>query len=274
MEKLRNSLRKNLWNHLRVHSHSSEGLSYTNFIIIILILLMIAIMTARSEPSLPLHIDLTLKYVQIAIWFVFVLEWLARLWTAVEDPRFEHYKYPRLHWLTRITSILDLIAILPGFILIWDNNSNLSFLLRLFRLIMLIRFIRFFRYSQVFEMLGKLFSRHWKNITVSLSILLVIVYLLASCLWLVEHKVNPDFSSIPKAFWWAVVSITTVGYGDAYPITALGKAITASFLLLSMAFLALPGSIMAAGFMEILREKKEKEERKAKSKSWPNDKHL
>ncbi len=274
MKAFENKLRKKIWNHLRVHSHTSEGLTYTNFLIIILILLMIAIMTARSEPSLPPSIDLGLKYAQIAIWFIFVMEWLARLWTSVEDPRFEHYPHPRLHWLTRITSILDLIAILPGFILIWDNNSNLSFLLRLFRLIMLIRFIRFFRHSQVFEMLGKLFDRHWKNIAVSLTFLLVIVYLLASCLWLVEHKVNPDFSSIPRAFWWAVISITTVGYGDAYPITALGKTITASFLLLSMAFLALPGSIMAAGFMEILREKKEKEEKRARSKSWPNEKHL
>ncbi len=251
-----NPLRKKIWGQLRIHYHSSDRLSFANFFIIFLILLMIVIMTIRSEPHLPPSVDLWLKYAQIAIWFIFVIEWLARLWTSVEDVRFEHLKHPRLHWLTRITSILDFIAIIPGLILIWDNSSNLSFLLRLFRLIMLIRFIRFFRHSQTFEMLTLLFTRHWKNLIVSLTFLITIIYLLACCLWLVEHNINPSFSSIPKAFWWAVISITTVGYGDAYPITALGKAITASFLLISMAFLALPGSILAAGFMEILREKK------------------
>lgn len=259
-------LRKKMWNSLYVHPYSTKGLSYTNIFIILLILLMIAIMTVRSQPSLSPALDTHLKNMQIGIWFIFVLEWFARLWAAPEDRSLEHYKYPRLHWLLYITSILDFIAILPGFILIWDDNSNLSFLLRIFRLIMLIRFIRFFRHSHVFAMMGKLFRRHWKDVAASLSFLLVIVYLLASCLWLVEHSVNPNFESIPKAFWWAVVSITTVGYGDAYPITSLGKAITGSFLILSMAFIALPGSIMAAGFMEILREEKEKEQKKHKSK--------
>ncbi len=256
MKAQENRLRKKIWEQIRIRYRSSDSISAVNVFIIFLILVMIAIMTLRSEPSLPPFWDLWLKYAQIAIWFVFVIEWLARLWTSVEDARFEHFKHPRLHWLTRVTSILDFLAILPGFLLIWDDNSNLSFLLRLFRLIMLVRFIRFFRHSQTFEMLALLFERHWKNLAVSLAFLISIIYLLACSLWLVEHDVNANFSSIPKTFWWAVVSVTTVGYGDAYPITPLGKGITASFLLLSMAFLALPGAIMAGGFMEILREKR------------------
>lgn len=258
METKQNQLRSKIWQEIRVHTAASERMSTVNMLIIFLIMLMVAILTIRSIPELPPNIDKLLNYTQIFIWVCFVIEWLLRFWTAKEDETLQHYKYPRLRWMLRPSSIIDLIAISPGFFLFVDGVSNVGFALRILRLVIIARFFRFFKRSRSFYYFTELFRRHWRELMLSLTFLILIVYVLACLLWLIEHNVNDNLSSIPKAFWWSVVSISTVGYGDIVPITAWGKIITGIFLLLSMAFVALPGAIMAGGFIALLQEEKDK----------------
>lgn len=252
------SLRQKIWQEIRVHTAASERMSTVNILIIFLIMLMVAILTIRSIPDLPPKFDKVLNYTQIFIWVCFVVEWVLRFWTAKEDETLQHYKYPRLRWMMRPSSIIDLLAISPGFFLFVDGVSNVGFALRILRLVIIARFFRFFKRSRSFYYFTELFRRHWRELMLSLSLLIIIVYVLACLLWLLEHNVNDKLSSIPNAIWWSVVSISTVGYGDVVPMTPWGKIITGVFLLLSMAFVALPGAIMAGGFIALLQEEKEK----------------
>ncbi|MFV0431620.1 MAG: ion transporter [Alphaproteobacteria bacterium] len=257
MENNRNNFRYKIWRQLKGSAITHERPSFINIVIIFLIIAMIAILAIRSEPNLSSKLDNILKYIQAIIWICFMIEWLARCWTSVENERFNQQKYPRLQWFKQPENWLDFIAIFPGLLLIWSGSSNVIYALRLFRLFILVRFFRFVRRSRSFYFLAELFRRQWRELVLSLSFLTLLVYIMACLIWLAEHHINPDFSSIAKSFWWAVVSITTVGYGDVVPVTTLGKFITGSFLLISMAFVALPGAIMAAGFIALLQEEKQ-----------------
>ncbi len=260
--------RKLIWNQLNTSQHKHEKtVSTFNFLIVVLILIMLVIMAIRSMSNISPSLDRLLFWMQLCLWIFFVIEWLLRFWSCVEDPILKSEKYPRAKWLLRPTSWLDFIAIMPMIILFISEHNGLVFELRLIRLFILIRLFRFIRNSRAIYYLTELFRRQWKELCLSISLIIGLTYILASLLWLVEKDVNEGLSSIPKAFWWSAISITSVGYGDVVPITAIGKLIASSFLLLSMAFIALPGALMAAGFMELLREENIKKERRKHSSS-------
>ncbi len=253
--------RKSIWNQLNTQYKHESGVSTFNIVIIVLILVMLVVMALRSMSNISPMWDQFLFWLQLCLWIFFVVEWLLRLWVCIEDPSLKHEKYPRIKWLFRPTSWLDFIAIMPMIILFIGEHNGLVFELRLIRVFILIRLFRFIRSSRAIYYLTELFRRQWKELSLSVSLIIGLTYVLASLLWLVEKDVNEGLSSIPKAFWWSAISITSVGYGDVVPITAIGKLIASSFLLLSMAFIALPGAVMAAGFMELLREENIKKER-------------
>lgn len=260
--------RKWAWDQLSTSQHKHDKrISSFNILIIILVLVMLVIIAVRSISNIPPFWDNLLFAIQFFLWVFFVIEWLLRFWTCIEDPSLKDKKYPRLKWLLRPTSWLDFIAIMPLAVLFISEHNGLVFELRLIRVFLLIRLFRFIRNSRPIYYLTELFRRQWKELGLSISLIIGLTYILATLLWLVEKDVNTGLSSIPEAFWWAAISITSVGYGDVVPVTAVGKLIASSFLLLSMAFLALPGAVMAAGFMELLREENIKKERRRHSVS-------
>lgn len=259
MEK--NQIRHKIWKEITtLHLEEGRNLSRFNKVVFISILFMLIIMAVRSEKEfLPMAMDRTLLIAQILLSIFFVIEWFLRLWASPEDPRFQDKKYPRLHWFMKTSSWFDFLAILPILTFALGGGSIWTAGLRFIRIFIFLRFLRFFQHSRVIYLFSELFRRYWKNLAVSLVILLTLAYMMSIILWFVEHPHNEKFASIPRAFWWASVTITTVGYGDVIPVTILGKFVTSILLLLSMAFIALPGSIMAAGFMDLLREEKERE---------------
>ncbi len=248
--------RRAIWKQLNTSETYRRGvfISPSNIVIIVAIFIMLLTMVLRSMETMPALFDRLLLWVQFGLWLFFVVEWFLRLWVCVEDPVIKDAKYPRFRWFLRPTSWLDFIAIMPLIALFLEIDNRFIFELRLIRLFLLIRLFRFVRKSKAVYYLTELFRRQWKELFLSVSLIMILTYVLATLLWIVEKEVNDGLSSIPKAFWWAAVSITSVGYGDVVPITTLGKMVASTFLLLSMAFIVLPGAIMAAGFMELLRE--------------------
>jgi voltage-gated potassium channel len=182
--------------------------------------------------------------------FVFAAEYLLRLWSAVDrvSGRFRHPLWGRLAYAVRFFSIIDLVAILP---------SILGFLgagdLRVLRLMRLLRMLKLSRHSTTFSLLWAVFRDEASAIGAVLFILLLVLIMSGSLMYMIEGEAQPAvFSSIPAAMWWAIETLTTVGYGDMVPITPLGKIVGGLVSITGIGTLALFSGILTVSFMEQL----------------------
>jgi voltage-gated potassium channel len=154
-------------------------------------------------------------------------------------------------------ALIDLIAIIPSYLhAIIPGGLDL----RILRMLRLLRFLRLFRltaYTKPAQMIKNVFKKRANELALSF-ILAIFLIIISSCvMYFVEHQypnVNDSlFKSIPATIWWSVVSLTTTGYGDMYPLTDLGKAMASVIMLTGVAFFALPAGIITAGFIDEFR---------------------
>ena len=147
-------------------------------------------------------------------------------------------------------AIVDLLAILPSLTII-GNGFKLLKLFRLIRTLKVLRAFKFIRYSSSFEIIINVFRKQKK--TLSAVATLAIAYILVSAL--VIYNVEPEsFGTFFDAVSWATISLTTVGYGDIYPITTMGRIITMASSIFGIAIVALPAGIITAGYMKELEK--------------------
>ena len=117
------------------------------------------------------------------------------------------------------------------------------------------------RYSEAFNSIVSVVSKRKEELLTTLTFLFVILILASSAMYYIEHEAQPDvFTSIPSTMWWGVATLTTVGYGDVYPITPYGKLLGAFIAILGIGVFALPAGIIATGFESEIKKKREKNE--------------
>ncbi len=217
------------------------------------------------------QVFLVFEYFSVA---VFSVEYLLRLWTITENEKYCHPVLGRAKWVVSFIAIIDLLAILPFYLpLFLAIDGRFLRILRLFRIV---RIFKMGRYSKAFNMISKVVGERKEELLVTLTIVIVMLILASSLMYYVENEAQPEaFESIPSTMWWGVATLTTVGYGDVYPITPLGRMLGAFIAILGVGIFALPAGIVAGGFeSEInkkLREKlnqrlKEEQERKINEK--------
>ena len=178
---------------------------------------------------------------------VFTLEYVARLWACRADPRFTG-PGGALRWARTPMAVVDLLAILPFFVP--SGAVDLRFL-RAARLFRVMRIAKLGRYSEALQLLGRVLARKRGELVAVFAILTVLLLSASSLMYFAESEAQPDaFASIPRAFWWGIVTLTTVGYGDVYPVTALGKLIAAAVAVLGIGMFALPAGVLGSGFVE------------------------
>ena len=190
---------------------------------------------------------------------VFSIEYLVRLWSCNINDKYQAPLKGRLRYMITPLAIVDLIAILPFF---------LPMLFPDMRFVRVIRFVRFFRlfklvrYSAAMKTLANAIVAKKEHLLITFFTAFIILVLSAVLIFFAEHDAQPDvFSDIPSSMWWAVVTLTTVGYGDTYPITGLGKILGSIIAMLGIGLLALPAGILASGFSEQIRQNKEEKEK-------------
>ncbi|MCP4315927.1 MAG: ion transporter [Hyphomicrobiales bacterium] len=187
---------------------------------------------------------------------IFTVEYGLRVWSAVERDRghaAETAWKSRLRYLVSPIAIIDLLAILPFYL-----SVLLPFDLRFLRVLRLLRVFKLTRYSSAMTMLLNVFREEASAFFAAFFILVVILILASSGIYLVEETAQPRaFDSIPHAMWWAVATLTTVGYGDLTPITPLGKLFGACITIVGIGMVALPAGILASGFADQLRRRRE-----------------
>ncbi len=212
-------------------------------------------------------VSIRTEYHQYFVWFevfsvvMFSIEYIVRLWacTALDD--YQHPFWGRVKYAFTIGAMIDLLAILPFYLpLILSLDGRFLRILRLFRLF---RLFKLGRYSSAFKMIENVLVNRRSELTISVGIIITMLVIASSMMYFIENEAQPEkFSSIPETMWWGVATLTTVGYGDVYPITPFGQLFGAFVAILGVGMFALPAGIIAAGFE---RELSKKEENQIKS---------
>ncbi len=186
---------------------------------------------------------------------IFTAEYLLRVWVATEQKSHSHPVWGRLHYIFSPLALIDLLAILPFYL------PFLGVDLRFLRLLRLLRIFKLARYSSALQTIGRIFWLKRNELLLTLFSTLVLLVFSSSIVYYVENEAQPDsFSSIPAAMWWGVATVTTVGYGDIYPITPFGKLFTALIAILGIGLFALPTGILAGGFAEELQSHRQEKD--------------
>lgn len=186
---------------------------------------------------------------------IFSIEYVTRLWAATEKPQYAGLSSlrARLRYAFSPMALVDLLAIAP-FYLALLIPIDLRYL-RLFRLLRLLKLSHYFDGLHVF---GSVLRREGGAIAGALMIMIVLIVISACLMFTVENAAQPGhFENIAQAIWWAVVTLTTVGYGDITPVTYGGKLLAIVIMLLGVGTMALPAGILAARFSEELQSRRE-----------------
>jgi len=187
-----------------------------------------------------------LRTIEIASLGLFGTEYVLRLWVITCSPRYGHPLFGRLRFAVTPLALIDLLAIVPALV---ATRVDLRFL-RLARLARVLRVFKLARYSHGMGLIGRVVKRKRSELLVALGLFFILLVMASALMYYAEHTTQPKaFSSIPAAMWWAVVTMTTLGYGDVYPVTVAGRFIAAVTALLGIAAFALPTSILGAGFL-------------------------
>jgi len=264
-------LRHRLYAEMEPSARGRPGLSRTNILIVALVLTSFIVFALETEPDLPPDVSAWISAINLALLTAFGVEYLVRLWVIGEDPRYRGV-LGRLRYAFTPFALADLAAFLPE--LLWlafahpgANDQTLMFL----RVLRLVRLIKIARFIPAFEVLGAAMRRAGTQLITALALALVLVYVSAVALYVIEGVGGgrSEFASVFRSVWWAVATLTTVGYGDVYPITVGGRIAASIIALAGIGVVALPAGIFASAFSDELRDREAR--RKAADAQPPSD---
>lgn len=186
---------------------------------------------------------------------IFTIEYLLRIWTCTVNKKFNKPVSGRIRFALTPLLLVDLMAVLP-FYLPMLIPVDLRFL-RMLRLIRIFRAFKMVRYFESLRVFVNVFRAKKEDLVIAVFIIAILLVIASSLMYYIENRIQPKaFSSIPQSMWWGIATITTVGYGDVYPITSLGKFLGSMLSLLGIGMFALPTGIIASGFSEEMRRRR------------------
>ena len=190
---------------------------------------------------------------------VFTTEYLLRAWCCTEEERYASPLWGRLWYAISPLALIDLMALVPFYVAVFGGFSALD--LRLLRTVRLLAQVaRLSRYSSGIRTLARVMHDRGPQLLTVIMVLTVLLLIAASLMFFAEHKAQPDkFASIPEAMWWSVITLTTVGYGDAVPVTVWGRLLAGLIAVLGIGLFALPAGILGSGFVDELRRAREQQ---------------
>jgi len=237
-------------------SKKPTTLSYAvNFFLFSLIILNVAAVTLESIASVRTRWQDQLTAFELVSVFIFTVEYLLRIWSAPEhqDLSGETGSQKRKAYIFSFTGVIDLLAILPYLLQLIGLSADM----RMLRVLRLARLLKISHYTSALEDLMSAIYSERKAFLAALYLLILALFLSSSLIYVAENEVQPDvFSSIPETMWWSIVTLTTVGYGDVSPVTAVGKLIGAATAMMGVCSIALLTGIIGAGFSNQMSKKK------------------
>ncbi|WP_412561544.1 ion transporter [Winogradskyella sp. MIT101101] len=212
-----------------------------SFAVFIQVLIVLSVITFSTEtlPNLKPETKVILNSIEIFCVIVFTLEYLARIYVADNKPKF----------IFSFFGLIDFFAILPFYLSFGVDLRSLRVLrmFRLFRLLKLVRYNKAMRHFTKAMILAK------EQIVLFMGVTLVLIYFAAIGIYYFENEAQPEhFSSIFDSLWWSIVTLTTVGYGDVYPITVGGRVFTFIILLIGLGIVAIPTGIISSSLTKVV----------------------
>ena len=185
---------------------------------------------------------------------IFTIEYMMRMYSCVEEPGFKSPVAGRFKQATTVSTFIDLLAILPFFL---EGLLHHMIDLRFLRVFRLTRLLKLTRGNDATATLVKVLSREWPVISASAFIMILLVVMTASLGYLLEHDAQPDkYENIPTSIYWAVITLASIGYGDIYPVTPIGRAMTVVMAFAGIGIFAIPAAILASAFSdELVKER-------------------
>lgn len=213
----------------------------------LLIFILLSIILAMVDSVNSLHIKY-LKLLHIAEWIItaaFTIEYILRLYSVRN----------RIKYATSFFGVVDLLSILPTYLSLFIAGTHYLIVIRALRLLRIFRIFKLSEYLAEGSTIMRAVQRSFPKIFVFMFFVTILVTILGSLMYVVEGSVNPKMNNIPRCIYWAIVTLTTVGYGDITPITYAGQFISMIIMLLGYAIIAVPTGIISA---EMINPKKQK----------------
>jgi voltage-gated potassium channel len=225
-----------------------------------LIILNVITLILESYKGLKVSFSEYFYYFELISVIIFTIEYLLRLWTSDLDKNVKGNSIKkRLKFGFSTFGLIDLIAILPFYLPFF-----IPFDLRIVRILRLFRLFRIFklgRYSKSLNTITSVLKSTKSELAITGFVAFILLVLSSTIMFYFENTAQPEkFASIGHSFWWAVATLTTVGYGDVYPITAMGKIMSGIIALIGIGFVALPTGIISSAFIERIQKGKKKEQ--------------
>ena len=221
-------------------------------IMLLILLNLCAIVLESVDDIYQLHQSF-FRYFEVFSVLVFTIEYLLRVWICCEDARFAKPIQGRLRYMVSFIALVDLLAILPFYLSMFMGIDT-----RFLRILRLLRVFKLTRHFQSLEILLHVIRTEASVLGSAVFVMFVLAVLAAGGIYVVEHDVQPQvFGSIPSSMWWAIVTLTTVGYGDSIPISDAGKFFAAVITMLGVGMAALPAGIIASGFTREMEKRRE-----------------
>jgi len=239
-------LKKRIWEILEISKENDKTSKCFDYFISILISLNVFAIILETENTLATDYKEFFNYFELFSIFVFTIEYLLRLWSCVSA---EVYNYPiigRIKYIFSPLAIIDLVALAPFYIAYFVVDTRI---LRILRLLRLFRITKHFRYSKTFQIIVITIEKKKEELLSALVLMLCLLLICSTGVYFAENEAQPEkFSSIISSMWWAVATLTTVGYGDIFPITMLGKLFGSVSAIFGVGLFAIPAGILASGF--------------------------
>ena len=226
--------------------------------LMLLILINTAAVVAETVDDLNARFGSIFNAIEIVSIVIFSVEYLLRLWIAPLNPLYAKPLTGRLRYAFSLMAVIDLLAILPAILpLIFTVDLRIIRFLRIFRLF---RLFKMSRYVDSLNSLDDVVRSKKEELLIILVMIVMLLLFSSSLMYVVETEAQPDkFPDIPSAMWWGVATLTTVGYGDVFPITGLGKLLGGFIAFLGIGMFALPTGILASGFADEIKRRRDKE---------------
>jgi voltage-gated potassium channel len=243
-------LRRILYRHLEPSVWPNAGLSPLNWFLIAAILVGTVAAILQTEPLISSGREALFRGLELGLGLIFALEYLVRFWIAAERPG-QQVAANRLRFIFSFSGLLDLAIIVATFAPFVTANL---LVLRLARIIRIVRLAKLGRMSAAIQRLSAAVASRRFELLFTMGLAATVLVFGATALHLLEGELQSDkFGSIPRAMWWSVVTLTTIGYGDVYPVTVGGKIVASMVAVAGIGLIAMPTGILAAAFSDAFR---------------------
>ncbi|MEZ5940094.1 MAG: ion transporter [Planctomycetaceae bacterium] len=251
------TIQERTWEIVEAGKPSDTASRVFDITILTLILLNVIASIAGTVQSIHERWGESLEVFEAISVVVFTFEYLVRMWSCVTSPRFRRPVSGRIWHSVQPMSIIDLLAILPFYLPFVGIDLRSLRVLRLFRIF---RVAKIGRYYSTLNVITDVIRSKREELVLTSILMSFLLVVSASLLYYCENAAQPElFSSIPATMWWSVTTLTSVGYGDMYPVTVLGKICASVIAILGIGMFALPTGILGAGFIEAIAKKKDQQ---------------